>query len=111
MSVVVRYIFGGSICEQFVGMTEVQSLYAQGLTDEIVKQIRRLSSLSGNGVSLHNCVGQGYDGASVVAGHLSGVNVLIRETYAWHHIFTVSTIDSIWYWLTSLSRCRVVVKH
>ena len=84
VSVIVRYLFRGSIHEEFVGLTETQSLNAQGLTDTIVNNIRRLSSLSNssNSILMQNCIGQGYDGASVVAGHLSGVNVLIRDRYA-----------------------------
>jgi len=82
VSVIVRYLFDSSIHEEFIGMTETESLNAAGLTDTIVSMIRRLSSLCGNAVLFQNCVGQGYDGASVVAGHLSGVNAVFRNTYA-----------------------------
>jgi hypothetical protein len=82
VSVIVRYLFNGSIHEEFIGLTEAHGLNAGGLTDTIVNMIKKLSSLSNNSIVFQNCVGQGYDGASVVAGHLSGVNALIRETYA-----------------------------
>jgi hypothetical protein len=48
-------------------------LDADGLTDTIISQLRRIDS------SMKNCVEKGYDGASVVAGRLSGVQKKLRE--------------------------------
>jgi len=106
--VIVGYLFQGSIHEDFIGLAEMQSLNVQGLMDTIVNKINRVSSLSSN-ISLQNCVGQGYDGASVVAGHLSGANVLIRDTYAprakyincFNHRLNLVLVDVV----KSLSRC------
>ena len=62
--VAVRYCLNNGIHEEFVGIAEAQSLDADGLTDTIISQLRRIDA------SMKNCVGQGYDGASVVAGRL-----------------------------------------
>jgi hypothetical protein len=65
--VAVRYCLNNGIHEEFVAIAEAQSLDADGLTDTIISQLRRIDA------SMKNCVGQGYDGASVVAGRLNGV--------------------------------------
>jgi hypothetical protein len=71
--VAVRYCLHNGIHEEFVGIAEAQSLDADGLTDTIISQLRRID------VSMKNCVGQGYDGASVVAGRLNGVQKKLPE--------------------------------
>ena len=62
-----RYCLNNDIREEFVGIAEAQSLDADGLTDTIISQLGRIDA------RMKNCVGQGYDGASVVAGRLNGV--------------------------------------
>jgi hypothetical protein len=74
-------LYNGSVYEEFFGLAEAHRLNAEGLTHTIVSLVNKLSVLSGNCILLRNCIGQDYDGASVVAGHLSGVNVLIRQNY------------------------------
>ena len=71
--VAVRYCLNNSIHEEFVGIAEAQSLDADGLTDTIISQLGRIDA------RMKNCVGQGYDGASVVAGGLNGVQTKLRE--------------------------------
>ena len=46
---------------------------ADGLTDTIISQLGRIDA------RMKNCVGQGYDGASVVTGRLNGVLKKLRE--------------------------------
>ena len=70
--VVVRYCFNNGIHQEFVGIAKAQSLDADGLTDIIISQLRRIDA------NMKNCVGQGYDGASVVAGRLNGVQKKLR---------------------------------
>jgi hypothetical protein len=70
VSVVIRYLYNGSVYEEFIGLAEAHRLNAEGLTHTIVSLVNKLSVLSGNCILLRNCIGQGYDGASVVAGHL-----------------------------------------
>ena len=71
--VAVRYCLNNSIHEEFVGIAEAQSLDADGLTDTIISQLGRIDA------RMKNCVRQGYDGASVVAGRLNGVQKKLRE--------------------------------
>jgi hypothetical protein len=77
VSVVIRYLYNGSVYEEFIGLAEAHRLNA-GLTHTIVSLVNKFSVLSGNCILLRNCIGQGYDGASVVAGHLSGVSGVFR---------------------------------
>ena len=51
----------------------VLNVDADGLTDAIISQLERIDA------RMKNCVGQGYDGASVVAGRLNGVQKELRE--------------------------------
>ena len=71
--VAVRYCLNNSIHKEFVGIAEAQGLDADGLTDTIIRQLRRIDA------NMKNCVGQGYDGASLVAGRLNGVQKKLRE--------------------------------
>ena len=71
--VAVRYCLNNGIHEEFLGIAEAQSLDADGLTDTIIGQLRRIDA------NMKNCFGQGYDGASMVAGRLNGVQKKLRE--------------------------------
>jgi hypothetical protein len=51
----VRYCLNNGIHEEFVGIAEAQSLDADGLTDTIISQLRRIDA------NMKNCVGQGYE--------------------------------------------------
>ena len=73
VSLAVRYVYEGCIHEEFIGMHEAQSLDANGLANTIIQHVTKLTE------NLTKCVGQGYDGAAVVAGHLNGVNAIIRS--------------------------------
>lgn len=52
---------------EFIGVAEAIKLDADGLANTIIHQLERVEA------NMKNCVGQGYDGASVVSGHLNGV--------------------------------------
>eukprot|EP00795_Rhopilema_esculentum_P017430 gene17430-biopygen6363 len=65
--VAVRYCYENAIHEEFIGIAEAQSLDADGLSDTIIERLQRIEA------NMKACVGQGYDGASVVSGHLNGV--------------------------------------
>ncbi|XP_033099013.1 zinc finger MYM-type protein 1-like [Anneissia japonica] len=71
--IAIRYCLHGGIHEEFIGVEEAGGLDALGLKRTILNQLGKF------GVSLDNCVGPGYDGASVVSGHLSGLQALIRD--------------------------------
>ena len=75
LSVCVRYVskHDNRIRERFVGFTDVHKLNASSLAGEIVHQLGKL------GVDPKQCVSQCYDGASVMSGHLSGVQAIVRQ--------------------------------
>ena len=74
ISFVLRYTLNGMIHEEFVGMkSATHGLDAESLSASI------LEFMAAFGMNMNNCVGQGYDGASVMKGHVSGVNVLVQR--------------------------------
>ncbi|XP_077971366.1 zinc finger MYM-type protein 1-like [Styela clava] len=75
LSIVLRYVKGGEVCERFTGLVEMDSVSAESISSNI------LTHLSGIGVDLQKLVGQGYDGATTMAGHVSGVQKRIRDKY------------------------------
>ncbi|XP_077967726.1 zinc finger MYM-type protein 1-like [Styela clava] len=75
LSIVLRYVKGGEVCECFTGLVEMDSVSAESISSNI------LTHLSGIGVDLQKLVGQGYDGATTMAGHVSGVQKRIRDKY------------------------------
>ena len=75
LSVCVRYTFKGNLHEDFLGFTPVSDLTGQGLASSILQFLESL------GLNLNKMVGQGYDGAAAMSGHLRGVQAVIREKY------------------------------
>ena len=75
LSIVLRHTKGDKVNESFTGFVEMSSVSAESISAAI------LAHLSGVGVDLRLLVGQGYDGASIMAGHVSGVQKRIRERY------------------------------
>lgn len=63
------------ICEEFLGYIPLQKLDAKTISANI------LQFLSDSGLNLDQLVGQGYDGCSTMAGHVGGVQKLIRDQY------------------------------
>ena len=62
------------IYEEFVGMKSANlGLDAECLTTSI------LDFMAAFEINMKNCGGQGYDGASVMKGHVSGVIVLVQK--------------------------------
>ena len=62
MSVCVRYIAENKICECFLGFVTLQELTAEAL----FLKIKEFSN--SNGLDIKKCIGQAYDGASVMKG-------------------------------------------
>ena len=75
LSIVLRYTKGDKVHESFTGFVEMSSISAEFISAAI------LAHLSNIGVDLRKVVGQGYDGASTMAVHVSGVQKRIREKY------------------------------
>lgn len=73
MSVCVRYVAENKICERFLGFVTLEKLAAE----DLFLKIKEFSN--SNGLDIKKCIGQAYDGASVMKGHVNGVNVLVRE--------------------------------
>ncbi len=73
MSICVRYFHAGIVKERFLCFVHVHDLSAAGLSSAIV------AALQTNGINIDQCVGQCYDGASVMAGCYNGVQVKIQE--------------------------------
>ena len=73
MSFVIRYLFDGEIHEEFVGFRCAEGLDAESLAESIIDELNKI------GIQIDNLIGQGYDGASVMSGHLSGVQERIRR--------------------------------
>ena len=69
LSLCLRYVHPDdySIEERFLGFTNCPNLDASSLAEQIVSQLHSL------GLNLTKYVAQCYDGASVMSGHLSGV--------------------------------------
>ena len=88
MSICIRYVKDARLYERFVKFVDVHTLDAQSLASELTMNLKSL------GLNLSQCVGQCYDGASVISGRLNGVQVhvckckspcLYLHCYA-HHI-------------------------
>jgi len=63
------------IKEDFVGFISLEKLDSESISNKII------SNLQEWGLDLNKLVGQGYDGASTMAGHVSGVQKKIRDKY------------------------------
>jgi hypothetical protein len=73
MSLTLRYENNGNIDEVFVGYVPMKEQNAEAIATAIKIKLLEL------GLNLHNIVGQGYDGASVMSGRENGVQALIRR--------------------------------
>ena len=62
--------------EECIGLYLPDALNAESLSKSIVSNVKDL------GLDLNLCVGQGYDGASVMRGNVRGVNALIQGNEA-----------------------------
>ena len=75
LSLVLRYTKDDKVNESFTGFVEISSVSAESISAAILAHLSRI------GVDLRKLVGQGYDGASTMAGHVSGVQKRIRKKY------------------------------
>ena len=78
-----------SITESFLGFFWTHDQCAEGLSNQI------LQILQEKGISLKNCRGQGYDGASVMSGVYGGVQKRISDAQPSAALFTVPHITLI----------------
>eukprot|EP00102_Acyrthosiphon_pisum_P013340 XP_008182878.1 PREDICTED: uncharacterized protein LOC103309376 [Acyrthosiphon pisum] len=75
-ALIFRYEINGKPVERFWGYSNPEGHNAESLTQTILKQINPI--LEKNPSKL---IAQSYDGAAVMSGQNSGVNVRVRETY------------------------------
>ena len=68
ISLALRYVHNNKIHEEFIGFS-----YA----------VDRCRTVEKNDVNIRDCIEQANDGASVISGHLSGVQMRIREHVDW----------------------------
>jgi hypothetical protein len=64
-----------SIREEFLGFVELTAMDAKTIASIIDK------FLENEGLESDSCVGQGYDGCSTMAGHIGGVQKILKEKY------------------------------
>ncbi len=79
VSICIRYVRVKSeeleVCEEFVGFTSVPSTTAEVLTAAID------SFFKSSGLNLAKLAGKGFDGASNMSGHISGVSARLQQLY------------------------------
>lgn len=79
LSICLRYVsYENSqpvIREDFIGFVALDHLDAKSIADKII------SSLQEWDLDLNKLIGQGYDGASTMAGHISGVQKRVRDIH------------------------------
>lgn len=73
LSIVVRYMHQEKIHEEFLDFTAAEGLDADSLLNKI------LETLASCGIDHNACIGQCYDGAAVMSGHVSGVQERYRR--------------------------------
>src|SRR5207244_2815287 len=73
ITVVLRYLFNGIIHEEFVGFIYAESVNAESLCKYITEHLCNLR------IDIKACIGESYDGDSVMSGHLSGVQARVKK--------------------------------
>jgi hypothetical protein len=73
LSLVLRYVLNGNTHERFISFTKCEELNATAIFTYIMRALQEI------GVHISNCVSQCYDGAAVMAGHLSGVRKRVTD--------------------------------
>lgn len=64
-----------TIREDFLNFVAVLDLSGSGLASVILENLKK------HNIDLEKMVGQGYDGAAAMSGHLNGVQAIIRRTF------------------------------
>lgn len=87
VSVCVRYIrkiqpHGLEVCEEFLGFCSVSVANAEAITSAITGLVE------GAGLIMDRLVGKGFDGASTMSGHVSGVSARLQDLYPKAKYFT-----------------------
>lgn len=79
LAIAIRFVdkntVGYCIREEFLGFVPLESMDAKTVSNKILSSLRQF------GLNSSKMVGQGYDGCSVMAGKINGVQKLIQEQY------------------------------
>ncbi|XP_076322154.1 zinc finger MYM-type protein 1-like [Tachypleus tridentatus] len=73
LSIVVRYLHQQSFHEEFLDFTAAEGLDADSLLKKIMETLAKC------GIDHNACIGQCYDGAAVMSGHISGIQERFRR--------------------------------
>ena len=73
LGVSLRYVHSGSVKERVIGFIELESQSAHNITQQLLQILEPFD------LSKEDCVGQAYDGASVMSGEHGGVQALMRN--------------------------------
>ncbi|KAJ8358520.1 hypothetical protein SKAU_G00150450 [Synaphobranchus kaupii] len=73
LAIIIRYVHDGCIKERALGTWHMKELSAEALATFLFKEIGSM------GLDIQLCVGQCYDGASVMRGNVSGVQARIKD--------------------------------
>ena len=104
LTTVLRYIIDRNVCERFIGFTDVSAdRTADGLfkhVQQVVKEFELQQKL----------VGKTYDGASVMSGHINGLQKKVTDdfpmaifTHCYAHVLNLVLQQS----LSSIKECRI----
>ena len=97
LAIVLRYVEVSTACvhEHFLTYVKAESLNAEGLSSYILETLQKF------GLDPKNIVSQGYDGASVMSGHCSGVQQHIKTVapmavyvHCYAHCLNLVLVDS-----------------
>ena len=107
LTTVLRYIIDGKICERFIGFTDVS---ADRTANGLFKHIEQVVNEFGLQQKL---VGQTYDGASVMSGHINGLQQKVIDkfplaifTHCYAHVLNLVLQQS----LSSIKECRIFLR-
>ncbi len=75
MTMVVRYCYGDTIREDFIGYINVIDLTGPGLANTILHRLQQLN------IDAQYLVGLGFDGAAAMSGRFGGVQAIIRSKH------------------------------
>ena len=107
LTTVLRYIIDGKICERFIGFTDVS---ADRTANGLFKHVEQVVNEFGLQQKL---VGQTYDGASVMSGHINGLQKKVIDefplaifTHCYAHVLNLVLQQS----LSTIKECRIFFK-
>ena len=97
LSVVVRYLYNNCIHEEFLDSIQLHKLDATSLKEKLAEVLKSCA------IDPNNCVGQTYDGASVMSGINHGVQESVRKELApqsvyihcYNHRLNLVIVDSV----------------